>query len=131
LADVSVTFTGRLDHDALAPLLPGFDVLVAPSILPEAFGMVAAEAAAAGVLPVLPGHSGIGEAGRRLEDELALQGRLVFNPRDPALDMARRIDDLLSIPTKERRDLGLAAAALAREVWSWEHVAGALLDAAV
>ena len=131
LAGVSVTFTGRLDHDALAPLLPDFDLLVAPSILPEAFGMVAAEAAAAGVLPILPGHSGIGEVGRRLEDHLDLHGRLVFDPGDPVLGIARRIDDLLSIPTEERRELGRSAADLAGQIWSWEHVADALLGAAV
>ena len=39
-------------------LLPLCDVAVVPSIFPEAFGMVAAEAAAAGVLPVVSAHSG-------------------------------------------------------------------------
>ena len=37
-----------------------------PSTFPEAFGMVAAEAAACGALPVSAGHSGMLEVSRRL-----------------------------------------------------------------
>ncbi len=63
--DVSVTWLGRLEHDALSEVLPCFDVLVVPSVAPEAFGMVAAGAAAAGVLrcgePHRAGRSGCGD----------------------------------------------------------------------
>ena len=52
--------TGRLEHDELAPLLAACEALVVPSTFPEAFGMVAAEAAACGALPVSAGHSGAG-----------------------------------------------------------------------
>ena len=38
-------FTGPLEHRHLVHLLPLADVTVVPSIFPEAFGMVAAEAA--------------------------------------------------------------------------------------
>ena len=41
-------FTGALEHRHLSGLIPLTDVTVVPSIFPEAFGMVAAEAAAAG-----------------------------------------------------------------------------------
>ena len=37
-----------------------------PSTFPEAFGMVAAEAAACGVLPVSAAHSGLAEVSRAL-----------------------------------------------------------------
>ena len=47
-----VVLTGRLEHDELAPLLAACEALVFPSTFPEAYGMVAAEAAACGVLPV-------------------------------------------------------------------------------
>ncbi|MGH2822850.1 MAG: glycosyltransferase family 4 protein, partial [Thermoleophilaceae bacterium] len=56
-----VQFTGGLDHDDLPALLPACDALVMPSTFPEAFGMVAAEAAACGVLPLSAGHSGMAE----------------------------------------------------------------------
>ena len=36
------------------------------STFPEAFGMVAAEAAACGALPVVADHSGLGEVARTL-----------------------------------------------------------------
>ena len=44
-----VLFTGQLEHRHLPHLLALADACVVPSIYPEAFGMVAAEAAAAGV----------------------------------------------------------------------------------
>jgi len=47
-----VVLTGRLEHDELAPLLAACEAQVVPSTFPEAFGMVAAEAAACGALPV-------------------------------------------------------------------------------
>ena len=56
-----VVFTGRLDHDELAEVLPACDALVVPSTFPEAFGMVAAEAAACGVPPISARHSGLAE----------------------------------------------------------------------
>src|SRR5581483_4846520 len=50
-----VVLTGRREHDELAELLPACEALVVPSTFPEAFGMVAAEAAACGALPVSAG----------------------------------------------------------------------------
>src|SRR4029077_13859479 len=47
LAPSRTLFTGPLEHRHLRHLLPLADVTVVPSIFPEAFGMVAAEAAAA------------------------------------------------------------------------------------
>ncbi len=58
--------TGRLEHDELAELLPACEALVVPSTFPEAFGMVAAEAAACGVLPVSAAHSGLAEVSEAL-----------------------------------------------------------------
>ena len=51
---VDALFTGPLEHRHLRHLLALADVCVVPSIFPEAFGMVAAEAAAAGALRSLP-----------------------------------------------------------------------------
>ena len=62
----SVAFAGRLEHDEVGRLIPATDALVFPSTFPEAFGMVAAEAAAAGVLPVSAAHSGAAEVSRAL-----------------------------------------------------------------
>src|SRR5581483_2021702 len=62
-------FTGPLEHRHLAHLLPLADVAVVPSIFPEAFGMVAAEAAAAGCPPLVARHSGLAEIAAGLEAE--------------------------------------------------------------
>ena len=66
----SVAFAGRLEHEEVGRLVPAADALVFPSTFPEAFGMVAAEAAAAGVLPVSAGHSGAAEVSRALAESL-------------------------------------------------------------
>jgi glycosyltransferase involved in cell wall biosynthesis len=58
-AAARVHFTGRLEHEDLPLLLPACEAQVMPSTLPESFGMVAAEAAACGALPLSAGHSGM------------------------------------------------------------------------
>lgn len=129
-AQVSVEWPGRLDHGPLAGVLPGFDALVVPSVVPEAFGMVAAEAAACGVLPICPSHSGIGEVGEALERALGLPGLLTYDPHDAVAGIARRLNAVLELSPAERASLGAAACAFAREHWSWKRVAERLLDLA-
>ncbi|MDQ3662338.1 MAG: glycosyltransferase [Actinomycetota bacterium] len=129
-AAVEVNFAGHLDHGPLSAVLPDFDVLVVPSIVPEAFGMVAAEAAACGVLPLVPAHSGIGEAGATLESELGRPGLLSFGPAEPVEGIANALERVLGLPLEERRDLNKRAVAVARQRWSWERVAGELLKLA-
>ena len=129
-AEVDVEFTGRLEHGPLSRLLPSFDVLVVPSVVPEAFGMVAAEAAACGVLPVVPGHSGIGEIGAAIETELGRQGLLTYDPTDPIAGLAARVDELLALDAEERSEMEGIAVRLARARWSWKVVAERLLDLA-
>jgi glycosyltransferase involved in cell wall biosynthesis len=128
--EITITFTGRLEHEPLAPVIPTFDVLVVPSVVPEAFGMVAAEAAACGVLPVVPNHSGIGEAGAAVEGAIGRPGLLTYDHRDPVKGITEALERVLSIPHDERRDLGIAASELARSRWSWSHVAARLLELA-
>lgn len=125
--DLQIEFTGRLEHGPLSELLPFFDVLVVPSVVPEAFGMVAAEGAAAGVLPVVPSHSGIAEAGAAVEEAIDRRGWLTFDPADPIWGIAQAIDRVLATPPEERERLERQATALARRRWSWDHVADELL----
>ena len=67
IAPPRTLFTGPLEHRHLAHLLPLCEVTVVPSIFPEAFGMVAAEAAAAGSLPLVARHSGLAEIAEGIE----------------------------------------------------------------
>ncbi len=56
-----IIFTGILNHAQLKHLLPCADVQIAPSVFPEAFGMVAIEAMACGVYPVVTYQSAFAE----------------------------------------------------------------------
>ena len=124
---VPVEFHGRLDHGPLSRVLPTFDALVVPSVVPEAFGMVAAEAAACGVLPIVPRHSGIGEAGSAAEAALGRPGLLTYGPEEPIVGLAAAIDRVLAVPRGRRAEMGDALAAFARRRWSWRGVAERLL----
>lgn len=128
-AQVPVDFTGRLEHDPLSRFLPTVDVLAVPSVVPEAFGMVAAEAAACGVLPVVPSHSGIAEAGAAIEETIGRPGLLTYDADDPIRGLAGAIDRVLDLGFDERREMGRAAAELARARWSWDVVGERLLGA--
>src|SRR5207249_10161440 len=70
-------FTGPLEHRHLVHLIPLCEVTVVPSIFPEAFGMVAAEAAAGGSLPLVARHSGLAEVAEGLEPEYPPDLRMV------------------------------------------------------
>ncbi|MBA3349072.1 MAG: glycosyltransferase family 4 protein [Actinobacteria bacterium] len=130
IAGIRLEWLGRLDHEPLAKVLPGWDLLVVPSVVPEAFGMVAAEAAACGVLPVVPRHSGIGEIGATLEAELGVSGLVTFDPGDPIVDQARTVQRLLSMPEGELSNIKVAVTDVARRLWSWRQTATRLLELA-
>jgi glycosyltransferase involved in cell wall biosynthesis len=128
----SVEFIGRLEHDEVAELLPGAEALVMPSTFPEAFGMVAAEAAACGVLPVSAGHSGMREVSRELAATLpASAADLVSFPvEEGAVEaIADRLNRWLALPEQERAEAREALVATARRLWSWEGVARGVIAA--
>jgi glycosyltransferase involved in cell wall biosynthesis len=129
LAPPDTLFTGALEHRHLVHLLPLVDVSVVPSIFPEAFGMVAAEAAAAGVPPLVANHSGLAEvaAGIAAEYPPALRHLTSFENGDAAM-LHDRIAELLALSAADRRDLGLAARRAVEERWSWTRVAERLLS---
>jgi glycosyltransferase involved in cell wall biosynthesis len=122
-------FTGALEHRHLVHLLPLCDVAVVPSIFPEAFGMVAAEAASAGVPPVVADHSGLAEVGAGIAAEYPPQyGRLTVFPNGDADALRARLRELLALPDAERRALGLAARRAVERNWSWSRIAERLLE---
>jgi glycosyltransferase involved in cell wall biosynthesis len=128
----SVSFAGRLEHDEVARVLPSADALVFPSTFPEAFGMVAAEAAACGVLPVSADHSGAREVCRALAPALPPEARdlLSFPLGDGAVEaIGDRLNRWLALERRARDRTRRALTARARELWSWESVAGGVLAA--
>jgi glycosyltransferase involved in cell wall biosynthesis len=129
LAPLGTLFTGALEHRHLTNLLPLCDAAVVPSIFPEAFGMVAAEAAAAGVVPVVANHSGLAEVGAGIAAELPEGAReLVTFPNGDAEALRRRLQALLALPPDERETLGRAARLAVERSWSWRRVSERLLE---
>ena len=128
----SVELIGRLEHDEVAELLPGAEALVMPSTFPEAFGMVAAEAAACGVLPVSAGHSGMLEVSRQLQEALPADvGRLTSFPvEEGAVEaIAERLNGWLALPADARGAAQESLVETARRLWSWEGVARGVIAA--
>jgi glycosyltransferase involved in cell wall biosynthesis len=121
-------FTGPLEHRHLAHLLPLAAVTVVPSIFPEAFGMVAAEAAAAGSPPLVARHSGLAEVAAGLEEEYPerLRHLASFETGD-AVDLARKLDEILALSAADHEALRVAARRAVVERWSWASVAQRLL----
>jgi len=129
MAGPRVLFSGALEHRHLVNLLPLADVAVAPSIFPEAFGMVAAEAAAAGVPPLVARHSGLAEIAVGLEHEYPEDRReLASFVNGDAGDLHAKLEALLALPESQRELLGKAARRAAEANWSWNTVAERLLQ---
>jgi glycosyltransferase involved in cell wall biosynthesis len=122
-------FTGPLEHRHLVHLLPLADVTVVPSIFPEAFGMVAAEAAAAGSPPLVARHSGLAEVAAGLEEEYPERFRhLASFETGDAADLARKLGELLALSPADRDELKRAGRKAVVDRWSWASVAQRLLD---
>jgi glycosyltransferase involved in cell wall biosynthesis len=128
LAPPGTLFTGALEHRHLRHLLPLCDVAVVPSIFPEAFGMVAAEAAAAGVLPVVSAHSGLAEVAAGIGEEVGPEvAPLLSFPAGDAIALRGHLAAILALSAVRRRGLGLAARRAVEHRWSWRVIAEQLL----
>ena len=128
----SMRVSGRLEHAEVAVLSPAADALVMPSTFPEAFGMVAAEAAAAGALPVSAAHSGMAEVSAALASVVSPRiARLLSFPHedDPVRGIAERLSAWLALAPEERREIGARLAGRIAELWSWESVAAGVIAA--
>ena len=129
----SVEFIGRLEHREVASFCPRAEAMVMPSTFPEAFGMVAVEAAACGTLPVSAGHSGMLEVSRQLSAALPEEvGPLISFPvEEGAVEaIAARLGTWLALPAAEREAAREALVGAVRRLWSWEGVARGVLAAA-
>jgi glycosyltransferase involved in cell wall biosynthesis len=124
MAGPDTLFTGPLEHRHLVHLIPLADVTVVPSIFPEAFGMVAAEAAAGGSLPLVARHSGLAEIAEALEEAGVPSA---FESGD-VQDLTTKLDALLHLSPAERADLSGRARRVVKERWSWASVADRLLE---
>jgi len=132
-AAARIHFTGRIEHDDLPSLLSVCEALVMPSTFPESFGMVAAEAAACGVLPLSARHSGMAEVSAMLAPALPEQLRplLSFEIGLGAVEeIAAKLVAWLTLDDAERKRARLALAKEAARRYGWENVAKGVIAAA-
>ena len=129
---VDALFTGPLEHRHLRHLLALADACVVPSVFPEAFGMVAAEAAAAGCPPVVARHSGLAEIAVGLESDLPPRlGRLVSSPTGDVEALRERLETLVALPADDRDALRAGVRRAVETRWGWASVAERLLALSV
>jgi glycosyltransferase involved in cell wall biosynthesis len=124
--------TGRLEHHELAEVLPLCDALVVPSTFPEAFGMVAVEAAACGALPISARHSGLQEVSQALARDLPEPAReLISFPLGPDVvnAIAARVIEWLKASTELRDSTRAALVHTVAKRYSWEGVARGVIAA--
>jgi len=129
-----VHFTGRLEHGDLPSVLPSWEALVVPSTFPEAFGMVAAEGAACGAIPLSAAHSGLAEVTAVLAEGLEgpLRQLLAFERGPTAVEeIAGKLVAWLQLDERRRERASASLAETARERFGWEAVARGVIAAAL
>jgi glycosyltransferase involved in cell wall biosynthesis len=128
-----VHFTGRLEHEDLPLLLPACEAQVMPSTFPESFGMVAAEAAACGALPLSANHSGMAEVTATLRPALPehLRPLMSFDVGPGAVrEIGSKLVTWLELDPRRRDEARAALASEAARRYSWESVAEGVIAAA-
>lgn len=128
-----IHLTGRLEHADLPDVLPACSAQVVPSTFPEAFGMVAAEAACCGALPVSAVHSGLAEVTAQLAPALPkrLRPLLSFEAGPGAVEaIAARLTSWLELDPEARGDAGASLSRAARSRYGWQGVAEGVIAAA-
>lgn len=128
--NVDALFTGPLQHRHLRYLWPLADVSVVPSVFPEAFGMVAAEAASTGCPPLVARHSGLAEVAAGLETHLPEDLRILTFDSGDADSLRTQLDHLLDLTAQQRQTLSAGCRQAVQDLWSWDHVAAELLKSA-
>jgi glycosyltransferase involved in cell wall biosynthesis len=128
-----VRFSGSLEHGDLPLVLPAFTAQVVPSTFPESFGMVAAEAACSGALPLSADHSGLAEVTAALAGSLPADQRWLLSfERGPGAveQIAERLIHWLELPAARRVEIAAALSDAARRRFGWEAVAEGVIAAA-
>ena len=128
-AGPDLLLTGPLEHRHLRHLWALADVSVTPSVFPEAFGMVAAEAAACGSPPLVAHHSGLAEIAAAVEAEYPPELRHLASFRSgDAGDLAAKLTEILTLPSEARALLADGARRATTRSFGWERIAAAILS---
>jgi glycosyltransferase involved in cell wall biosynthesis len=124
---IDALFTGPLQHRHLRYLWPLADVSVVPSVFPEAFGMVAAEAASTGCPPLVARHSGLAEVAEGLEHDLPSDLRILTFDSGDVDSLRGGLDHILALSPERRADLSAGCRQAVVDRWSWDRVASDLV----
>lgn len=128
-----VLFTGILNHAQLVNFLPAMDVLIAPSVFPEAFGMVAIEAAACGVYPVVTYQSAFSEIADQVRDLVGNQIDIenVLLNSEASVSIAKNVTAYLrmkdQVSSSQLTQFKQALRKLVVDNYSWEGIANKYL----
>jgi glycosyltransferase involved in cell wall biosynthesis len=131
-----VHFAGGLEHDDVSELMSASQVTVVPSTFPEAFGMVLAEAACCGSVPLSAAHSGLAEVTELLTPALgrSMRPQLSFRIGPGAVrEIADKTAGWLSLAADRPQAWRQAREALASRAaaqFGWQQVATGVAAAA-
>lgn len=128
--DFRVGFLGHLDRVALAKVFAAADVSVAPSVFPEAVGLVNIEALSAGSLPLATYHGGAASVVDAVADSLADPAMRALSPgRDLTRGTARLVARVLeSYPTADPAFRSRLHALAVSHFPTWDRVAECCVD---
>jgi glycosyltransferase involved in cell wall biosynthesis len=131
-----VHFAGRIEHDDVCELMGASQAVVVPSTFPEAFGMVLAEAACCGSMPLSADHSGLAEVTEMLAPALPpeLRSQLAFRLGPDAVgQLAEKLSGWLAFTAQRPRawqEDRAELAGLASSEFGWQEVARGVTEAA-
>jgi glycosyltransferase involved in cell wall biosynthesis len=131
-----VHFAGRIEHDDVCELMGASQAVVVPSTFPEAFGMVLAEAACCGSMPLSADHSGLAEVTEMLAPALPpeLRSQLAFRLGPAAVgQLAEKLSGWLAFTAQRPRawqEDRAELAGLAASEFGWQEVARGVTEAA-
>lgn len=97
----NIHFRGYVVQRELAACYRGFDIMVLPSIVPEAFPLVLLESMASGVVSVASNDAGQGWLLRQVESEISeVDGRLTYDPEPSrcVAELGERVASLIAEP---------------------------------
>ena len=127
-----VTFTGSLRPEELARRLSRADVLVAPSLVREAFPLVTLEALACGLPPMAPARGGLAAVLEELAgplDDLGSRLALASDPDELVDALPAQVADLLRhLSEPGRREAARRACRALALRYDWDQVVSRLED---
>ena len=131
-----ITITGFLDHEMLKEILPLADICIVPSKWPEAFGMVAVEAMAAGVLPICNYYAGLRDVVDAAAEDMPEIRGIISMDRDNFINLLPgKIESALDFlypdgfsDRQRKEQIASELRSISVKKFSWDGICRKLLD---